>query len=103
MKKSIKNDILIIGDNMKRGPKRKPRYRSYIHPSILFGLMLTAFNYIFLIISLYSSVCTGIFVQLFDSVILNVIVNSIFQVCLFSLSFFIISYLFIEVIINKHN
>lgn len=80
----------------------KKKSKKYIYPSIIFGLMLTAFNFVFLILALYSDCYSGLYMQLTDTVALNVIANIIFEFLLFSVTFFVVSYLFIEVVIGKH-
>ncbi len=87
----------------KKAPVKELRYKKYIYPSIIFGFMLACFNYIFLILALYSPCYSGIYVKLFDSVVLNVFLNTIFQILFFAAAFFFVSYLFVEVVINKHN
>ena len=58
----------------KKKSKNK-RYVNYMYPSILFGLMLALFNYVFLICALYEPNCSGIYMKLFDNVVLNVLIN----------------------------
>lgn len=102
-KKSSKKVVKKAAKAIKKTPNYKERCQKYIYPSIVFGLMLAGFNYIFLILSLYSPYYSGIYMQVFDNAVLNVLSNTIFDLLLFGLSFFIVSYLFIEVVIGKHN
>ncbi len=92
-----------ISKDTKKQTIKEPKYYKYIYPSIVFGLMLAGFNYVFLILALYSPCYTGIYMELLDNVVLNVLINTIFQFLLFGFSFFTVSYLFLEVVIGKHN
>ena len=81
----------------------KDKAEKYFYPSIIFGLMLAGFNYVFLILSLYSACYTGMFINAFDNVVINVLLNTTFDFLLYASTFFVVSYLFLEVVVNKYN
>ena len=84
--------------------KNELRIKEYIYPSIIMGLALTGFNFCLLIFSLYSEEYTGVFFSLFNNLIVDTIINIIFDVIFFGGVFLIDIYLLIEVIIlNRHN
>jgi len=85
---------------MHKKKKKEKKIIKYIYPSIIFGLMMTGFNYVFLIFSLYSSCYTGIYIELFNNVLINVIFNTIFDFILFGGFFLIDIYLILEVIFS---
>ena len=87
---------------MARSKKNKKKYETiekYLYPSILFGLMVTGFNFIFLLISLYSSECLGLYFEFCDNVIITAIVNTLVDVIVFGGLFFVDCYCLFEGII----
>ncbi len=84
----------------KKVAKKRDTIEKYLYPSMIFGLMMAAFNFVFLICSLYSSDYTGIYLDMFDSIILTSILNAILDTIVFGLVFFIDFYLLLEVIIS---
>ena len=91
MEKNKKETKKIPNNKRKIVINKEPKYQKYIYPSVIFGLMLSGFNYIFLIFSLYSSSYTGIYMQIVDSVFINVLINTIFDCLLFGSTFFVLS------------
>lgn len=75
------------------------KIKKYIYPSAIFALMMTLFNYIFMIISIYSKGVTGLYVWAFDNVVINVILNTLFDFTFFFVTFITYSYLLIEMLI----
>lgn len=82
--------------------KKKTLYqklKKYIYPSAIFALMMTVFNYIFMIFSLYSEAFGGLYMWIFDNVTINVIFNTIFDFIFFFTTFLAYTYLLIEMVI----
>ena len=80
----------------------KQKLEKYIYPSVIFGLMMAGFNYIFLIFSLYSPEYTGIYIKIFDNVVIDVLLNTAFDFIIFAGAFLIDCYLLLEVVAFKN-
>ena len=76
---------------------------NYLGPSIIFGTILTGFNFCLLWFSLYSKEYSGLYFDLFGNIYVDTFINIIFDVILFSGIFLLDTYLLIEVIIlDRH-
>ena len=75
------------------------KFKKYVYPSAIFALMMTLFNYLFMIISIYSKDVTGLYVWAIDNVVINVILNTIFDFLFFFVTFLTYTYLLIEMLI----
>ena len=92
--KKIKNDTKKI--------KQKSIFanlRNYSAISLIFALMMTIFNHLYMILSLYTVECYGFYMFLFDDIYLNVIFNTIFDIVFFFLMFNIYAYVFLEMLL----
>lgn len=77
----------------------RQKLKKYVYPSVIFALMMTVFNYVFMIISIYTDQTSGLYMWLFDNVILNVVVNTIFDFVFFFIVFISYTYMLIEMVI----
>jgi len=86
---------------MARKKKKKVNdiIEKYLYPSIVFGVMMTVFNFAFLLMSFYSEEYIGIYIDVSNNVLIDTFINIIFDVLLFGGTFFLDFYLLFEKII----
>lgn len=100
--KSTRNSSQIRKTKTGKKKIKKTLYQElekYFYPSAIFALMMTVFNYIFMIISLYCQDVGGLFLFVSESVALNIILNSIFNFAFFFIGFLTYTYLLIEMVL----
>ena len=102
MKKTPIFVIFKIGESMKKKYLKKElkKMKKYLFISFIFSLILTNFNYMFMVFSLCSDKFTGMYALFFQNNVINVLFNTIFDLVFFTFIFFTYTYLLIEKIIK---
>ncbi len=83
----------------KKYQKTFENIKKYSILSLVFALMMTIFNNLYMIVSLYTTECYGLYFNFFDEIYLNIVFNTLLDIVFFFLIFNIYCYVFLEMLL----